>query len=126
MPNGQVSADREALITIDILSRDGRLHPIEAVVDTGFDGSLSLPGAFIRELDLASAGKRFFELANGDLFEFELYYAWVLWHGRRSRVVILQSETAPLLGMELLWGSRVTMDTLTGGAVEIEELPSTP
>ena len=46
--------------------------------------------------------------------------------GRASRVLILQSETTPLLGMSLLWGSRVMIDVLAGGAVEVEELASNP
>ena len=122
MPSGQVSAYGEALITIDVLDRGGRPESLEAVLDTGFTGSLTLPARLIRQLDLLEAGERIFELADGGIVEFPAYNAWVLWHGRRRRVVVLESETAPLLGMELIWGSRVTMDALAGGSVEIEEL----
>ena len=91
-------------------------------MDTGFTGSLTLPTAVIGRLDLPSAGGRTFELANGESFDFDVYDGWVLWHGRRSRVVVLQAESTPLLGMELLSGSRVAFDALAGGAIEIEEL----
>ena len=44
------------------------------------------------------------------------------WHGRLSDALVLKSDSAPLLGMTLLWGSRVTVDALTDGQVTIEEL----
>ena len=44
------------------------------------------------------------------------------WHGRPSDVLVLNSDSAPLLGMALLWGSRVTVDALTDGQVTIEDL----
>ena len=40
-------------------------------------------------------------------------------------VLVLESDSVPLLGMTLLWGSRVTLDASTGGEVAIEELPPT-
>ncbi|MXZ45431.1 MAG: clan AA aspartic protease [Chloroflexi bacterium] len=122
MVRGSVSANREALIGVEVLDRDGRPQLREAVLDTGFNGYLSLPSADIRQLGLLWAGERTFELANGEPFDFEVYYGWVRWHGRAIRVPILESEAAPLVGMELIWGSRVAMDVLAGGAVEIEEL----
>ena len=126
MHSGNVSAQQQALITIDVLDRVGRSQPLEVVVDTGFTGSLTLPTAVIGRLDLPSAGGRTFELANGESFDFDVYDGWVLWHGRRSRVVVLQAESTPLLGVELLWGSRLTVDALAGGTVEIEELGAPP
>ena len=118
MHSGNVSAQQQALITIDVLDRVGRSQPLEVVV--------TLPTAVIGRLDLPSAGGRTFELANGEPFDFDVYDGWVLWHGRRSRVVVLQAESTPLLGMELLWGSRLTVDALAGGTVEIEELGAPP
>ena len=41
-------------------------------------------------------------------------------------MLILQSDGVPLLGMTLLWGSRVTVNALTGGAVVIEQLAPPP
>lgn len=71
-------------------------------------------------------GQRAFELANGALFEFEAYLAEVAWHGRLSDALVLKSDSAPLLGMALLWGSRVTIDALPDGAVTMEELIPAP
>ena len=101
---------------------EGRPRSVEVVLDTGFTGYLTLPPESIRQLGLPSVGQRTFELANGELFEFQVYLGSVSWHGRPSDVLVLQSDSVPLPGMTLLWGSRVTMDALNDGEVTIEEL----
>lgn len=126
MPSGNVSAGRQALVHIDILDREGRTQPLEVALDTGFTGYLTLPASSITQFGLTYEGVRTFALANGEFQSFDSYEALVVWHGSPRAALVLQSEARPLIGMQLLWGSRVTMDTLTGGAVEIEELPSTP
>ena len=122
MIRGHVSGDQQALVTVDIMDARSRFQPIEVVLDTGITGYLTLPTESIQELGLPSVGRRTFELANGELFEFEAYLAAVSWHGRLNDALVLRSDSAPLLGMTLLWESRVTLDALTDGEVTIEEL----
>lgn len=124
MHRGRVSADQQALVTIDVFDGGGRPHSLEVVLDTGFTGYLTLPEDSIRLLGLPSVGQRTFELANGELSEFQVYLGSVAWHGRPSDVLVLQSDGVPLLGMTLLWGSRVTVNALSGGEVVIEEVAS--
>jgi clan AA aspartic protease len=107
---------------VDIFDGDGRPQSVELVLDTGFTGYLTLPPESISQLELTSVGQRTFELANGELSDFQVYLGSVSWHGRPSDVLVLQSDSDPLLGMALLWGSRVTMDALNDGEVGIEEL----
>ena len=122
MISGEVRGDRQALVTIEIIDAEGRPRPVETVLDTGFTGYLTLPEETIRQLGLSSVGRRTFELANGELFEFEAYLASVSWHGRLTDALVLRSGSEPLLGMTLLWGSRVTLDAIAQGAVRIELL----
>ena len=122
MIRGKVNVNQQALINVDFMDGEGRPRPLEVILDTGFTGYLSLPRESINQLGLSSVGQRTFELANGELFEFQVYLESVSWHGRPSDVLILESDSVPLLGMTLLWGSRVTMDALDGGEVTIEEL----
>ncbi|MDE2823047.1 MAG: clan AA aspartic protease [Chloroflexota bacterium] len=126
MITGRVSSDQQALIAIDIMDGEGQPRSQEVVLDTGFTGYLTLPSESIRELGLPSVGQRTFELANGELFDFQVYIGSVSWHGRQSDVLVLQSDSVPLLGMTLLWGSRVCMDALNEGEVTIEELSPAP
>ena len=44
------------------------------------------------------------------------------WHGSRRDALVLKSDSTQLLGMALIWGSRVTLDAMTGGNVTIEAL----
>ncbi len=122
MIRGRVSGDQQALIAVDIIDGEGRPRSVEVVLDTGFTGYLTLPSESISQLGLAPAGQRTFELANGELFDFQVYLGSVSWHGRPNDVLVLQSDSDPLLGMALLWGSRVTMDALNDGDLAIEDL----
>ena len=122
MIRGKVSGNQQALVTVEIMDGEGRPQSLEAILDTGFTGYLTLPTEPVQRLGLPSVGQRTFELANRELFEFEAYLAGVSWHGRLSDTLVLKSDSAPLLGMTLLWGSRVTVDALTDGEVTIEEL----
>lgn len=124
MIRGKVGGNQQALVPLDINDGNGRPHRLEVIIDTGFTGHLALPPEFIRVLDLPFVGQRIFELANGEHFEFAAYLATVSWHGRLRDALVLQSDSVPLLGMTLLWGSRVTVDALDDGAVIIEELSS--
>ena len=121
MIRGKVVGDQQALITIDIMDGKGLPRSVEVVLDTGFTGYLTLPTESIRRLALPFVGQRTFELANGELFEFQVHIGSVIWHGRPTDVLVLQSDSVPLLGMTLLWGSRITIDASTDGEVTIEE-----
>ena len=126
MIRGKVNQYQQALVTITVMGSEDGLQFLAVVLDTGFTGYLTLPPDSIRLLGLPSIGSRIFELANGEQFEFNTYLATVLWHGQPRRVLILRSDSVPLLGMSLLRGSRVTLDVLDDGAFTIEELPAAP
>ena len=122
MIKGRVNANQQATVSIDIIDSRGCPRPLEMVLDTGFTGYLTLPGDSIQQLGLPSVGQRTFELANGEFFEFDTYLATVSWHGRLIYALALRSDSIPLLGMTLLWGSRVTIDAINDGAVAIKEM----
>ncbi|MDJ0660280.1 MAG: hypothetical protein QNJ42_12430 [Crocosphaera sp.] len=56
MITGTVNADFEAIITLSICNSDGKVHTQDAIIDTGFNGWLSLPPDLIAQLNLR--GKR--------------------------------------------------------------------
>ena len=105
----------KAQIDIDIINNRGYPQCLRVTLDTGFTGHLALPLNLIQKLGLQHTGPRPLELANGEISDFEEYLAQVSWHGHLSDVYVLETNSAPLLGMALLKGSRVTADVLTGG-----------
>jgi hypothetical protein len=47
----------------------------------------------------------------------------VIWGGQYREIEINAAETEPLIGMSLLRGYRLQVDTVQGGLVTISELP---
>ena len=123
MIRGRISEDGEAIIVpVAITDSDGRLWPLETVLDTGFVGDLSLPSIAIRRLGLVRAGSLNFILANGEPVRLRTYHARALWHDRLLDIEVTETGDVPLIGVRMLRGSRVTMDMLPGGEVIIEEV----
>jgi clan AA aspartic protease len=91
------------------------------VIDTGFDGELILPRTLVAAL--THRGTYHAGLADGRYVALDYYEASIMWHGSPRTVRVLQSGAVALLGMELLQGSRLTMDAAPGGVLMIEELP---
>jgi clan AA aspartic protease len=123
MLTGIVTAGLQPKTDLDLFGSSGGSQRVEAVIDTGFDGELILPRALVTALGLNRRGTYGGVLADGRRVVLDYYEVSILWHGRPRMVTVLQSHAVALLGMELLQGSRFTMDTCPGGAVTIEELP---
>ena len=52
MIEGVVNAAREAVVTISVRGPDGQAREIEAVIDTGYSGFLTLPASLVEDLGL--------------------------------------------------------------------------
>ena len=122
MITGRVSANREAIIELEIVRSNRRNETIEAVIDTGFDGYLTLPRNIVKRLKLQPAGNRRATLGDGNTVVLDVYLAKVLWHRNEWEILVLQTEGGPLVGMSLLDRNRVTLVIVTGGAVSITPL----
>lgn len=101
---------------------DGVFKEVRSTVDTGFTGWLTLPPEVIRELGLQHRGRRSVKLADGQERWAYLYLAFIRWQDRILPRLIHQSDSNSLLGMGLLAGSRLTVESVPGGEVRIEEL----
>jgi len=101
---GAVNNFREAVIRLLVHGPGGQNQQIEAVVDTGFNGSLSLPAALIALLGLPFRRRGRAVLADGSGIIFDIYEATVMWDGQPRRVAVDEADTDPLVGMGLLYG----------------------
>jgi clan AA aspartic protease len=119
---GVVNLRREAMLPIVVSNSNGQRQAIETVIDTGFSGFLSLPSSIITALDLPWSASDIVTLGDGSETLFDLYTATVIWDGQYREIYIAESETEPLLGMAMLYGYRLQVDTVEGGIVKIEAL----
>ena len=115
--------NREAIIDLEIATPGQPSQQVEAIIDTGYNGYLTLPDPLVTNLGLPLAGYRRGMLADGSVTRLTVYLASVVWSGRQKEVLISQAAGAPLIGMSLLEGNRLTMDVVDGGNLIIEELP---
>ena len=120
---GVVTPNREATVSLTIYSSGGQQQQIEAMVDTGFNLFLTLPSLLIAALGLPFAVPAKATLADGTVVSLDCYWLTLLWEGQPRRIVVLAADDRPLVGMSLLYGSRVTLDVVDGGPVTIEPLP---
>jgi clan AA aspartic protease len=123
MITGMVSLYREALVRVTVRGPGGQEQEIEAVIDTGFDGSLTLPLAHIVSLGLPWRRRGRALLADGSESLFDIYEATVVWDGTPRRVAVDAADTDPLIGMSLLYGYELTIQAVEGGQVIIRALP---
>lgn len=122
MISGYVTNNREIVIPLDAVAVNQSLVSLRAIVDTGFNGFLTLPTAALNELGASPAGTRRAELGDGNLVELDVYFVRVKWHDTDREVLALEADTTPLVGMSLLWGSRVRFDAKDGGAIAIDAI----
>ena len=122
MTTGTVTADHEATVRLELVGPTGRNVEVEAVIDTGFSEYVTLPPDLAAALEIELVGSTKMELADGTITEMPAYRAVVLWDGVQRRVAAHGSPSEPLIGMSLLYGSRLTIDVVDGGAVSIEPL----
>ena len=123
MMQGYVNTGYEAVISL-VIKHNNRLKSINAVIDTGFTGFLSLPQSIIDELELPWSYSDFATLGDGSETLFDVHDATIIWDGQFREIEINSADTEPLLGMKMLRGFRLQVDTLQGGLVTIEALPN--
>src|SRR3989338_10227595 len=85
--------------------------PIEAIIDTGFNGALCLPIKIIQQLNLRRIGTFHYILANGELAKTDTYYLDFEWLGKKKGIDVISShDEIALLGMELLENTRTLLE----------------
>jgi clan AA aspartic protease len=120
MISGTVDSKLHARIPIEFVAPTPM--SIEAIVDTGFDGQLTLPHDVVHELALPKVGESRGSLADGTKLLFPMYKGTVAWHGDRVDVLIAATDGVPLVGMALMRGSELHIEIAPDGDVRIEAL----
>lgn len=117
MIRGFVNRHLEAWIEISVQDRRGESHLVQAILDTGFNGFLTLPAAWLLDMDLESSGQTHVTLADGSDIVSDVFIANVLWNGQWITIDVEAADTEPLVGMSLLHGYDVRLRVEPGGEV---------
>jgi clan AA aspartic protease len=126
MMQGFANQNCEAMLPI-VVGRDNKPRQmidalIDALIDTGFTGFLSLPLSIIESLELPWIFSDSVTLGDGSEVIFQMHRAIVIWDGQFKVVDVAASESEPLLGMSLLYGFKLQIEAVERGTVTIEAM----
>ncbi len=119
---GVVNNNCEAVVKVAVGRIGSPKRIVDAVIDTGFTGFLSLPLSMIRELDLPWHYRDIGTLGDGSEVVFEIYKGAVIWDGQNKIIDVAASDAEPLVGMSLFYGFKLEIEAVEGGIVTIEAL----
>ncbi len=119
-----VNAHREVIVRLSLSSPHGGEQSIEAVVDTGFNGYLTLPPDVITALGFPFRRNSRAVLGDGSAITFDIHEAVILWDNQLRRIPVDAADTDPLLGTALLYGHELYAEFIEGGKASIRALHS--
>ncbi len=122
MISGIVNADFEPVIPLSICGSDGKVYTQDAIVDTGFNGWLSLPRDLITQLNLKWKRRGRAILGDGSECVFNVYEAVLVWDGNFLTIPIDEADSEPLVGMSLMEGYQLMVQVFEGGRVELSKV----
>jgi clan AA aspartic protease len=122
MITGIVNVDFEPIIPLSICGSDGKVYTQDAIVDTGFNGWLSLPPDLITQLNLKWKRRGRAILGDGSECVFNVYEAILVWDGNFLTIPIDEADSEPLVGMSLMEGYQLMVQVFEGGPVELRKV----
>ncbi|MFN9671971.1 MAG: clan AA aspartic protease [Microcystis sp.] len=114
MMQGRVNQGCEAMLAIAVRNNE-TMQIVDAVIDTGFSGFITLTSVIISILVFFWEVRDLATLCDGTFCTFEVYIGLVIWDGQYREIYINESETVPLIGMQLLRGYDLRIQAIEGG-----------
>jgi clan AA aspartic protease len=97
---------------------------LDFVIDTGFNGYLTLPPQAVNAMNLPPRASTPATLADGSQVLFSIHLATIIWDNLEKIVPILASGNKPLLGTAMMKGYHLEIDFEDNGLVSLEKIPS--
>ncbi|WP_373547142.1 clan AA aspartic protease [Chamaesiphon sp.] len=125
MITGIVNEEFEPIIPISLCDSDGNVYTQDAIIDTGFNGWLSLSPDLISQLNLKWKRRGRAILGDGSECVFNVYEAVLVWDGNLLTIPIDEADSEPLVGMSLMEGYQLIVQVFEGGYVELSKIAIT-
>ena len=110
---------RKATLPVTLLLPGQPRLTMEFVLDTGYEGALTLPVAAVELLQLPFSHRISANLADDSAKPVSVHIATILWNDTTWEVPVLAMGKRPLLGTLLLENHDIALHFTEGGAVEI-------
>ncbi len=116
MLHGHLRDDEQAVVELELILADGSTHSVPAVIDTGFNGQVSLSRRGVNELNLhfTHEGTIAIELASGTVIEESVYSGTIRFDGQEfvAEIILTDAEDS-FVGTGLLSGKVLLMNFAT-------------
>ena len=107
---------------ISVTDRSGDLVTQKALIDTGFNGYLSLPLDVVEELDLTSIGGNAVELTNASEEDVPLFRGEVIFGPKVMTIPVHGIGTESTIGTSLFRSARLSIEFEEGGDVSVKDI----
>jgi clan AA aspartic protease len=121
---GVIAANLDILVPLTLRNDSLNELEIEAVLDRGFNDYLTLPPDVVAHLNLTAFDTVQVALADGTRIFCRLYLVRVIWHGQEKIITAQEADGSPLIGMQLLLDSIVTIPVRYGETVTVAPFPT--
>lgn len=122
MITGRILPSGEPIVSLHVKGADGRFREYDAIVDTGFNGSVALAAEALSELGLQRTGTVHVQYADDTIDERPVYRSVIEWDGEERTVEINSIASDVLIGVRLLAGFELRVAFIASGRVEISRL----
>jgi clan AA aspartic protease len=114
--------DRKIIIPVTFLLSAEMIFSVEFVLDTGFNGYLTLPVNAVGAMNLPLFSTTATILADGSQSSIPTHIATIDWHGQELLAPVLAMGGKPLLGTGLLDRCRLVVEFTEDRSIELEKL----
>jgi clan AA aspartic protease len=114
--------ERRIILPVIFILSPEIIFDVEFVVDTGFNGYLTLPVEAVGAMNLPLFSTTATILADGTQSLTPTHIATIDWHGEEVLVPVLAMGGKPLLGTSLLNRCRLLVEFTENGSIELEKL----
>ncbi|MBI3759098.1 MAG: clan AA aspartic protease [Deltaproteobacteria bacterium] len=105
---------------VTVRSETGIQRDVDAIIDTGFNGFLTLPSEIITELKLSFSATADVVLGDGAGTRLSVYQAAIRIAGRDIDAEVLETEGGSLVGMQALQGLDLSIQVIPDGDVGLQ------
>lgn len=117
---GLINSNFEPIVKIG-LSMNGKLCQFEAIIDTGFNGFISIPHKIIEKASWQFIGYESYELASGEIIRDKVFLGDIIFCGKKQFTYILANKTEEVLIGTKLFANKILTINFKTNKLDVRE-----